>query len=87
VKKGFAPQDGGETWRVWEQPQPGVPYIAALDPSDDEETDRGELAWNAIQIINHRTRSRPPSTAPANRPTLSRSSCMSLPCTGTRRSS
>jgi hypothetical protein len=55
VKKGFAPQDGGETWRVWEQPQPGVPYIAALDPSDDEETDRGELAWNAIQIINHKT--------------------------------
>jgi hypothetical protein len=55
VPRGFAPLDGDSVWRVWEQPQEKGQYIASMDPSDDDETDRGESAWTAIQIINHRT--------------------------------
>lgn len=55
VPKGFAPLDGDSHWRVWEEPQEDGQYIASMDPSDDEETDRGETAWTAIEVINHRT--------------------------------
>jgi hypothetical protein len=55
VPRGYAPLDGDSVWRVWEEPEEKGQYVASMDPSDDEETDRGENAWTAIQIINHKT--------------------------------
>lgn len=49
-------------WRVWEQPDPGDDerargaYIVAVDPAGGEENEKGELAWHAIQVIDHRSK-------------------------------
>jgi hypothetical protein len=49
-------------WRVWEQPikaegsRPAGQYVIALDPASGEETEEGESAYHALQVINHKTR-------------------------------
>ena len=49
-------------WRVWEQPvlaggeTPAGQYIIGVDPSSGEETEEGNLAYSAIEVIDHRTR-------------------------------
>lgn len=43
-------------WRVWEHPSPEGQYVIAADVAGgEEETSTGDLAWHAIQVINHHT--------------------------------
>jgi hypothetical protein len=51
-------------WRLWELPDPGDPdagrargaYIVAADPSGGEENEKGDTAFHAIQVVDHRTK-------------------------------
>ncbi len=49
-------------WRVWEHPKAAEGdekagrYVVAVDPAGGEQTDDGQAAWHAIQVVNHRTR-------------------------------
>lgn len=51
-------------WKVWQEPNPGDPetgeppgaYVVAVDPASGGETEDGELAYHAIEVIDHRTR-------------------------------
>lgn len=47
-------------WRVWEHPDPKADqtprYVVSVDPAEGELTTRGETAYSAIEVIDHRTR-------------------------------